>query len=305
MTVTLSVRRAAWQAHIAEIAGAVDGLLPVVKGNGYGFGRAVLHPIAATLGDRVCVGTVSELDHIAPGVTPIVLTPTLRPPADATPILTVGNATHVDALDGWGGRVVVKLRSSMRRYGVGADELPDVLDRTRATGLTVDGAAAPPPVGRWQRRGRGVVGATAARAHAERQSPHAGVLRHPSAPAPRPAALAACRHRAVARRQVVPAPRCRRARHPPAGRRNGRLPRLTRATRHRAASSSSAPARPTGSPRRPTVAARSTSNGTASPSSNLRTCTRRCASPPAVNRPHASATSSTSSARSSPRRSTS
>src|SRR6476469_3128778 len=89
MTVTLSVRRAAWEAHIA---GAVDGLLPVVKGNGYGFGRAVLHPVAATLADRVCVGTVSELDHIPPGVTPIVLTPTLRPPADATPILTVGNA---------------------------------------------------------------------------------------------------------------------------------------------------------------------------------------------------------------------
>ena len=141
MTVTLSVRRAAWQAHIADIAGAVDGLLPVVKGNGYGFGRAVLHPVAATLADRVCVGTVSELDHIPPGVTPIVLTPTLRPPAGATPILTVGNATHVDVLDGWGGRVVVKLRSSMRRYGVGPDELPDVLDRARATGLTVDGAA--------------------------------------------------------------------------------------------------------------------------------------------------------------------
>jgi len=133
MTVRLTVRRAAWERHVAAIAASVDGLLPVVKGNGYGFGRAVLHPVAATLADRVCVGTVSELDHIPLGVTPIVLTPTLRPPADATPILTVGNAAHVDVLDGWGGRVVVKLRSSMRRYGVGPDELPDVLDRARTT----------------------------------------------------------------------------------------------------------------------------------------------------------------------------
>src|SRR4051794_18739364 len=150
MTVTLTVRRAAWEAHIAAVAGAVDGLLPVVKGNGYGFGRAVLHPIAATLSDRVCVGTVHELDHVAPGITPVVLTPTLRPPPGASPILTVGHAAHVDALDGWGGRVIVKLRSSMSRYGVTPTELPALLDR--AGGLTVDAAALHLPLASDDRR---------------------------------------------------------------------------------------------------------------------------------------------------------
>ena len=122
MTVRLTVQRAAWEAHVGAVAAAVDGLVPVVKGNGYGFGRATLHPVAAGLATRVCVGTVHELDHVAPGVTPVVLTPTLAAPPDDGPILTVGSPAHVDALAGWGGRVVVKLRSSMLRYGVAPDD---------------------------------------------------------------------------------------------------------------------------------------------------------------------------------------
>lgn len=141
MTVRLTVQRRAWEDHVAAIAAAVPGLVPVVKGNGYGFGRPVLHPVAAALADRVCVGTVHELGHVAPGVTPIVLTPTLATPTDRRPILTVGSLDHVDVLAGWGGRVVVKLRSSMRRYGVDPAELPALLDAAAAAGLEVDGAA--------------------------------------------------------------------------------------------------------------------------------------------------------------------
>ena len=58
-----------------RVAATVDGLVPVVKGNGYGFGRATLHPLVKGLSDFVCVGTIYELDHVAERVTPIVLTP--------------------------------------------------------------------------------------------------------------------------------------------------------------------------------------------------------------------------------------
>jgi hypothetical protein len=43
VTITLTVRTAPWRAHVAQLANAVDGLVPVVKGNGYGFGRLRWH----------------------------------------------------------------------------------------------------------------------------------------------------------------------------------------------------------------------------------------------------------------------
>jgi len=149
MTVRLTIRRRAWETHVREFADGIVGLVPVVKGNGYGFGRHVLHPIAATLADRVAVGTVHELDHIPAGVTPIVLTPTLTAPRTAPPagsasaraILTVGSLAHVDALMHWTGAVVVKLRSSMGRYGVSPAQLGELVDRIADRGLRIDGAA--------------------------------------------------------------------------------------------------------------------------------------------------------------------
>src|SRR6185436_12876812 len=129
MALRLTVQRAAWEAHIDTLAAAIDGLVPVVKGNGYGFGRATLHPLVKGLSDFVCVGTIYELDHIGERVTPVVLTPTLEPPSatGAVPILTVGSVADVHALRPWRGRVLVKLQSSMRRFGAAPDEVDDVV----------------------------------------------------------------------------------------------------------------------------------------------------------------------------------
>lgn len=63
-------------------------------------------------------------------------------PDSAAPVLTVGNAAHVDALRGWPGRVIVKLASSMQRYGRGSD----LVDAARAAGLVVVGVSVHPPL---------------------------------------------------------------------------------------------------------------------------------------------------------------
>lgn len=143
MTVRLTVQRAEWQAHLAAVAAGYGmGLVPVVKGNGYGFGRPVLHSFAAGIAGgagTVCVGTVHELHDVPAGLAPVVLTPALAPPADDRPVLTVGSIAHVHALAGWRGRVIVKLASSMRRYGVPAAELSALLDAVAAAQLTVEG----------------------------------------------------------------------------------------------------------------------------------------------------------------------
>jgi alanine racemase len=137
VTITLTVRTALWRAHVAQLANAVDGLVPVVKGNGYGFGRIPLARLAAEFADTVAVGTVHELDGLPDDVDVVVLTPTLTPPTSTTPILTVGSRTHIDALDGWNGRVLVKLESSMHRFG-GA---PELVDAARDAGLDVLGVS--------------------------------------------------------------------------------------------------------------------------------------------------------------------
>ncbi len=131
---------------MASIATQTPGLIPVVKGNGYGFGRVWLGATAAEFADTIAVGTVHELDAAPDHVTAVVLTPTLRAPSPAPQseriVLTVGNSEHVAALDGWNGRVVVKIGSSMQRYG----RTPDLVDAAGTAGLDVVAVSIHPPL---------------------------------------------------------------------------------------------------------------------------------------------------------------
>ena len=143
----LSIRTAHWRAHVAQVAASTPGLVPVVKGNGYGFGREWLAEVAAEFADTIAVGTIHELEGLPASVTPVVLTPTLVPPTIARqtgtePVLTIGNDSHLAALAGWDGRVVVKLASGMQRFG-GTTAL---VDAARAAGLDVVGVSIHPPL---------------------------------------------------------------------------------------------------------------------------------------------------------------
>ncbi len=142
MTIRLSVDRARWWAHVTDVAQQIDGLVPVVKGNGYGFGRDGLAIAAVELSPLLAVGTVHELAGLPEQCTPIVLTPTLRAPDSDRPVLTVGHRAHIDALRGWEGRVIVKFASSMQRYGGG----PDLVPAAQEAGLRTVGVAIHPPL---------------------------------------------------------------------------------------------------------------------------------------------------------------
>ena len=55
-----------WRAHLRRVADATPGLVPVAKGNGYGFTLGRLARRAAWLGvDTLAVGTYDELPHVA------------------------------------------------------------------------------------------------------------------------------------------------------------------------------------------------------------------------------------------------
>lgn len=147
MTLRLTVDAEAWHGHVERTARRLrPGLVPVVKGNGYGFGRGPLAAVAAGLSPTIAVGTVHELDHVPAATTAVVLTPTREPPAEPTPILTVGSIDHVSALAGWRGRVIVKLASSVRRFGVTREDLGGLTGAVRRAGLEIVGFAVHPPV---------------------------------------------------------------------------------------------------------------------------------------------------------------
>jgi alanine racemase len=142
MTLTLHVDTEVWEAHVRSVADRYGDVIAVVKGNGYGFGLGRLAGAAVRFGfGALAVGTVHELASLPPLVqAPIVLTPMgaqHRLCRDA--VLTVGSVAHVDVLAraGLAPPVVVKLASSMRRYGVEPDALADLLTAAAGAGLEV------------------------------------------------------------------------------------------------------------------------------------------------------------------------
>lgn len=142
MGLRLSVHRAKWREQVLAAAAVRPGLIPVVKGNGYGFGRTTLMPIAAAIGQRIAVGTVYEAGDVPANGVAMVLTPHLgRLPENLSPstILTIGSIDHLAAVreQKWAGAVAIKLRSSMQRYGVAPDGLPGLLLAARTAGCEV------------------------------------------------------------------------------------------------------------------------------------------------------------------------
>lgn len=142
MTIRLTVDRERWWTHVTDVAADVTGLVPVVKGNGYGFGRAGLAIAASQLSPLLAVGTIHEIEGLPESVTPIVLTPTLQPPTGNEPVLTVGHPAHIAALRSWSGRVVVKLASDMHRYGNGIE----LVAEAQQAGLRTVGVSIHPPL---------------------------------------------------------------------------------------------------------------------------------------------------------------
>ena len=142
MSLTLTVDGERWRSHLRGVAERTPGLVPVVKGNGYGFTPGRLARRSQWLGvDTIAVGTYEELPEVADRFDGSLLvltpwrpfTPDLAPALAARVIHTVGRVDDVDALltRQPGARVVLEQLTSMQRHGFTARGLWEAADHLR------------------------------------------------------------------------------------------------------------------------------------------------------------------------------
>lgn len=141
MTLTLYVDAERWRSQHKRVIDSYPGIVPVAKGNGYGFGVERLAQEAAGFGaDILAVGTYDEMQVAAKVFEGdlLVLTPFrpfVQPPEEPRLIHTVSRLVDLQTLadgpadsEGRRPRVVIELYSSLRRFGVSVDDLPAISD---------------------------------------------------------------------------------------------------------------------------------------------------------------------------------
>ncbi len=154
MALILHIDGDRWRAHLQDCHDRHPGLVPVLKGNGYGFGLHRLARKSQWLGvDTVAVGTYEEVPEVESRFdgSLLVLTP-WRPfnPTQENPRLihTIGRIEDLSALaehgttSGERPRVVLERMTSMLRHGFSAAGLREAARLVRTDGgVRVEGVA--------------------------------------------------------------------------------------------------------------------------------------------------------------------
>jgi hypothetical protein len=167
MALTLYVDTARWRAHQKTVVDQFPGIVPVCKGNGYGFGHERLADETTLMGaDILAVGTTYEAARMKDlfGGDLLVLTP-YRIGEDPVPLpdRAIRSVSSIEGVRGMvGARVVIEVMSTMRRHGISADELAKLhsaIDDIRLEGFAIhlpldrtDGSNAVEEVFSWMER---------------------------------------------------------------------------------------------------------------------------------------------------------
>jgi len=138
MSLTLRINGERWTKHLRSVVDAHPGVVPVVKGNGYGFGRPALARRTQSLGaDTIGVGTYTEVSSVLSRFDGDVLVmspwrpflPEVRDGSAYDPrvIHTLGRLEDIAQLaeERPDARVVVEGMTSMERHGLDRHALSD------------------------------------------------------------------------------------------------------------------------------------------------------------------------------------
>jgi Alanine racemase, N-terminal domain len=153
VSLTLVVNGQLWEQHLSSVHGSLPGLVPVIKGNGYGLGVPRLAQASEHMGvDTVAVGTAEELAAAVPCFRGsfLVLTPWRSPgpclPPGLSPDRVIHTVSRADDLAELldrkpGARFVLEVLTDLRRHGVPAGDLAGARDLLRHGGGLCEGVA--------------------------------------------------------------------------------------------------------------------------------------------------------------------
>jgi len=159
MPITMYVDGPRWREHLTAAAAAHPGIVPVAKGNGYGFGVARLARRAEWLGaDMLAIGTYAEVDSVRQRFSgDILVMEPWRPflcdiSYDKRVIHTVGRADDLAMLAERDDqpRVLLEGLTSMHRHGFTEETMRELPAAPR--GVRVEGHALHLPLGTDQLR---------------------------------------------------------------------------------------------------------------------------------------------------------
>lgn len=154
MTLSLYVDTARWRTHHESVLAEFPGLVPVAKGNGYGFGNLRLAEETARLGrPQLAVGTAMEAAELAgsfPGDLLVLMPYRVGEEQSGLPAGCVRTVAHVEALRALpaGTRVVAECMTSMRRHGIALRDLPRLGEAVVGARCALEGFALHLPLDR-------------------------------------------------------------------------------------------------------------------------------------------------------------
>jgi cation transport regulator ChaC len=129
MGLSLHIDKGMWQAHIDAFHAQHPGLVPVIKGDGYGLGTARLAHEAKRVGSQtVAVGTPNEADELRAVFAGEIL---ILTPWQANQHRVPGaihTLSSIAAINAWHDQapVVVEILTDTRRHGLGRNEYGDL-----------------------------------------------------------------------------------------------------------------------------------------------------------------------------------
>jgi len=142
MPLSLHVDGQKWRSHLSQLISAKPGLVPVIKGNGYGFGLELLAAESTRLGvETVAVGLASEVAKVRTAFAGeiVILSPDqVTELKDPKIIQTISSLEVLRSIDA-SSNVIVEILTPLNRHGIDASEINSALAIIKERGLNLRG----------------------------------------------------------------------------------------------------------------------------------------------------------------------